>query len=122
MNTTHRSYGWLALILAILLIFVLYLLLTTRSDLRRATTQFRGDISMYSNELIRECTLTATTTVAQRSQCERMWEGFAETVKDYGKAIVTIEATSSVPGSRTTPTTTSTTSTTTGSATTTLDL
>lgn len=93
-NTSPRSYGWIAGMLALLLIFVTYLWLDAKKDLDELTSEFRGDISSVGAELARTCRLTATTTSIQRSECENLLEAFSDTLQDYGKALVSPTSTS----------------------------
>jgi hypothetical protein len=90
-----RRFSWLSAILLLLLLLFVYLWFTARAELSRATSQFTGDVSMYSKELIKECTLTPTSTPAQREECENAFEGFGETFGAYGKQLVSLTATTS---------------------------
>ncbi len=116
---TKQSYGWTAMILAILLIIFVFLWINARRELANTNENLGGTVAYHSSELVRECAMNTGMTSERRNECEDALEGVAEVMRTYGTAIgarsTTITSTSTIPGgvpgsTTTTPTTTSTTS------------
>lgn len=106
MDNSTVMYRWLAIALAIALVFVVVLWMNARNDLDSITEDFDGEVADYRAEIADKCTFTATTTLAERRACEDLLEEFSDVLRDYRDVFIDMTGTSTVPTSTPSATTT----------------
>lgn len=92
-------YRWLAIVLAIALVCVVVLWINARNDLENITEDFQGGVEDYRAQIAETCTFSATTTQAERRECEDLLEEFSDVLRDYRNIFVDMTGTSTVPTS-----------------------
>lgn len=90
-------YRTIALILAVAAIVFLVLWLSARTDVQEATQEFKGDLSYFRAEIANKCTFSATTTDADRRECEDILESFSDVLRDYRNLLIDETGTSTMP-------------------------
>jgi len=106
-NDKTAMYRALALVLGIAAIVFLILWMSARTDVDQATEEFREDLTFVRAEIARTCTFTATTTDADREECEDSLENLSDILRDYRAMLIEETGTSTMPTSSA-PTATST--------------
>lgn len=101
MNSNDKTamYRALALVLGIAAIVFLILWMSARTDVEQATEEFREDLTTVRAEIARTCTFSATTTDADREECEGSLQELSDILRDYRALLVEETGTSTMPTS-----------------------
>jgi len=111
-NNQSTVYQWIAGILALLLLVILAAWLFSEDDFEEVTSDFNADLIAYRQQIDAKCTYTATTTAAQKQDCDETLDELTVILNNYRIDLKENEA-STTPSTDlpvTTPTSTATSS------------
>ena len=106
------TYQWIAGILAVILLVIGVTWFFSEPDYEEVTDDFTEDLISYRSQLAEKCIFTATTTAAQKQECDDTLEELKDTLAEFN-TVLDERAASTTPTDDlpvTTPTSTATTS------------
>lgn len=104
-NDKTTLYGWIAVVLGVIVIGggILWYVNDRKED---ETDSLNTRLSFYRSEIDKKCSLSPTTTAAERTECMNILTGLSNTLKAYQNVFSTSSPSTTDMQNYTTPTTT----------------